>query len=100
MEQDPYDLPIEELNPAHPDLFAARKTARIFTRLREEDPVHFHEGNQFGPYWSITKYEDIQFVDRNHEIFSSDILNGGMSLGGRPIEGEPNPMTHLPMFIM
>gem|GEM_PF-5547860 len=62
--------------------------------------MHFHEGDQFGPYWSITKYEDIQFVDRNHEIFSSDILNGGMSLGGRPIEGEPNPMTHLPMFIM
>ena len=57
--QDPYDMPIEELNPVHLDLFAARKVVRYFTRLREEDPVHYHEGGQFGPYWSITKYEDI-----------------------------------------
>ncbi len=42
-----------------------------FERLRKEDPVHLNELPGFGRYWSITKFEDIMFVDKNHQMFSS-----------------------------
>lgn len=97
--QDPYSVPIAELNPGHPDLFAANKFMPYFERLRKEDPVHFCEHSQFDSYWSVTKYNDIVHVDSNHEIFSSDSRLGGIQLGGRA-EPNPNPDFHLPMFIM
>jgi cytochrome P450 len=33
-------------------------------------------------------------------LFSSDIRNGGIRLGGQPLDGEPDPLSYLPMFIM
>lgn len=99
---DPYSLPLEQLDPAHPSLFEADAFRTYFERLRAEDPVHLTPDSMFGPYWSVTSYKDIMFVDSHHEIFSSDINNGGIRLGGRPRkeEDEPDAMFHLPMFIM
>lgn len=98
--KDPYDIPLDELDPAHPLIFEAGMDHRYFERLRKEDPVHYCKESQFNSYWSITKYDDIQYVDTHHDIFSSDIINGGIRLGFDPVEGEPDPLTHLPMFIM
>lgn len=98
--RDPYDIPLAELDPGHDDLFAANKMLPYFERLRAEDPVHLSENGPYGRYWSITKYEDIMAVDTNHKVFSSDIRNGGIRLGGQRLESEPDPLTHLPMFIM
>ncbi len=39
--------------------------------MDKEDPVHYCAESDFGPYWSITRYEDIMKVDTSHEIFSS-----------------------------
>ncbi|MGH7011898.1 MAG: cytochrome P450, partial [Caulobacteraceae bacterium] len=39
--------------------------------LRREDPVHFTPESEFGPYWSITRWNDIMAIDTNHEVFSS-----------------------------
>ncbi len=97
--QDPYSVPLEQLNVAHDALFEANKMLPYFERLREEAPVHYCADSQHGPYWSITKFDDIFYVDTNHQIFSSDIRNGGIRLGQRPMEGEPDPTFHLPMFI-
>lgn len=98
--RDPYDIPLQDMDPAHDDLFAANKVLPYFERLRKEDPVHLSESGPYGRYWSITKYEDIMAVDTNHQVFSSDIRNGGIRLGGQRLEGDPDPLTHLPMFIM
>jgi len=100
--QDPNKLPLDQLNPAHPDLFEADTMWPWFERLRREDPVHYTAESQFGPYWSVTKFDDIFYVDTHHQIFSSDSLQGGINLGGRPLkEGEkPDPTYDLPMFIM
>ena len=38
-----------------------------FERLRAEDPVHLNELPAIGRYWSITKFEDIMFIDKNHD---------------------------------
>ena len=102
VDQDPYALPLDELDPAHPSLFEADKHWPYFERLRREDPVHYTRESQFGPYWSVTKFSDIMYVDTHHQIFSSDNSQGGITLGGRPLaEGEtPDPTYDLPMFIM
>ncbi len=97
---DPWELPLEEMDPAHPELFRANKVLPWFERLRAESPVHRCTNSQFGKFWSITRYDDVKYVDTHHELFSSDINNGGIRLGGRPLEGPPDPMFHLPMFIM
>jgi len=98
---DPYSLPLDQLDPAHPSLFEHDKFWPYFERLRVEDPVHYCSDSMSGPYWSITRYQDIMHVDTDHDVFSSDINNGGIRMGGRPVENpDENSMFHLPMFIM
>jgi cytochrome P450 len=89
-----YALPIEQLNPAQGSLFQSDTMWPYFERLRKEDPVHYTAESEFGPYWSITKYNDIMAVDTNHQVFSSDFTYGGITIGGGAANMEP-----LPMFI-
>jgi cytochrome P450 len=86
-----YSLPLEDINPAQPALFESDTHWPTFERLRKEDPVHYTRESAFGPYWSITKYNDIMAVDTNHQVFSSE---RGITIGSSP-EGE----GPLPMFI-
>ena len=86
-----YATPLELLNPAQPELFRQDAHWAIFERLRKEDPVHYTAEHEFGPYWSITKYNDIMTVDTNHEAFSSE---GGITIANQ--DGGEGP---LPMFI-
>ncbi|MGE0740204.1 MAG: cytochrome P450 [Hyphomonadaceae bacterium] len=44
----------------------------FFERLRKEDPVHYCPDSLNGPFWSVTKYNDIMAVDTNHQQFSSE----------------------------
>ncbi len=93
---DPYDVPLDEVDPSHPALFLNGTHWPHLKRLREEDPVHYHEDSMFGPYWSVTKMADIKYVDSHHEIFSSQQKKGGIALGGVPDRDE---QYALPMFI-
>ncbi len=64
--------PIEAVNPAQPDLFAADAAWPLFERLRSEAPVHWTPpGEVYDGFWSISRYEDIMAVDTNHSVFSS-----------------------------
>ena len=99
--QDPMSVPLEKINPAHGEFFQANTILPYFERLRREAPVHKCQESEFGPYWSITKYEDIKYVDTHHDIFSSDINNGGVRVGlPIPSEEDRSSLFHLPMFIM
>ena len=72
-------------------MFHADNHIRIFERLRAEDPVYLQENHEFaGRFWNITKYEDIMFVDTNHDLFSSD---------GSIIVDDQDEDFPLPMFI-
>ena len=84
--KDVWSMPLEDIDPAQPALFQANAFWPYFERLRAEDPIHFTRESRYGPYWSITRYDDIMAVDTNHQVFSSDSLYGGIS-----IAGEPNP---------
>ncbi|MGA0599512.1 cytochrome P450 [Caulobacter sp. KR2-114] len=87
-------IPLEQLNPAQPALFQQDAMWPIFERLRREDPIHYTPASDYGPYWSITKFNDIMAVDTNHQVFSSE-----SSLGGITIAGQGGSEDPLRMFI-
>jgi len=97
---DPQEVDLDAINPANNDWFGKNLDLEIFKRLRQESPVHYTEESQAGPYWSITKYDDVKAVDMDHKRFSSDIMNGGIRLGGQRMVEPPDEIFHLPMFIM
>ena len=64
-------LPLSDLDPSKPDYFSTGEWERVFARLRDEDPVHYTADSPFGPFWSVTRFEDIVAIDTNHQQFSS-----------------------------
>lgn len=64
-------VPLDKINPGRIDRFYNDSIWPMFERLRREDPVHFTPDSEYGPYWSVTKWNDIVAVDTNHEAFSS-----------------------------
>jgi len=66
-----YATPLAELNPAQVERFQNDTIWPVFERLRKEDPVHFTPESVYGPYWSITRWDDIMAADTNHLELSS-----------------------------
>ena len=85
-----YAMPLDQIDLADPDRFLNNTMDVYFERMRAEDPVHYTVENEFGPYWSVTRYNDIMTVDTNHGVFSSE--------GGITIANEEEDFQ-LPMFI-
>ena len=85
------EMDLATFSPAQPDLFQNDVMWPYFERLRKDSPVHFTPDSDHGPYWSVTKYNDIMAVDTNHQVFSSE---GGITIFEQ-IGGE----GPLPMFI-
>jgi cytochrome P450 len=69
---DPWSLPLDQFDVSDPALLEQDSWRPYFERLRKEDPVHYQANSPFGPFWSITRFEDIVAVDSNHEVFSSE----------------------------
>jgi cytochrome P450 len=55
-----------------------------FEQLRRDDPVHYCEASPFGPYWSVTRYDDIFAVELDHQNYSSSSELGGIQLADQP----------------
>jgi len=70
--RDPWSIPLEKIDVAQPELFRDDAHWAYFDRLRQDAPVHYCADSKFGPYWSITRYNDIMAVDTNHKVFSSE----------------------------
>jgi cytochrome P450 len=68
---DPYSIPLAKIDVSDAELFETDTLWGYFERLRKEDPVHYCAESDEGPFWSVTRYEDIVHVEKNHEIFSS-----------------------------
>jgi cytochrome P450 len=77
-------LPLSDLNPAQPELFRTGTHWPYFDRLRKEDPVHYIGDSDYGPYWSVTKYNDIMDIETNHAVFSSASSLGGITIRDMP----------------
>lgn len=74
-------LALAEIDLSNPFLFRQQRWQSYFKRLRDEDPVHYQANSPFGAFWSIMRHEDIVFVDKNHQLFSSEPI---ILLGRQP----------------
>ncbi|PXV71688.1 cytochrome P450 [Sinimarinibacterium flocculans] len=81
-------LALEDIDLSNPFLYRQDQWRAYFKRLRDEAPVHYQKNSPFGPFWSVTRYEEILLVDKNHELFSSEPM---IVLGDFP-EGMPVEM--------
>ena len=91
-------MPLDSIDVSVPELFYNDTVGEYFKRLRKDDPVHYCAESAFGPYWSITKYNDIMHVDTNHDIFSSDAGYGGIIIDDGIQKGGDGGLD-LPNFI-
>lgn len=73
-------IPIDEIDVSRPSLFQQDTIGLFFDRLRKEEPVHYCRESHVGPFWSITKFDDIMAVDTNHKVFSSEAKLGGIAI--------------------
>jgi len=83
-------IPLEDIDVSAPELYGQETMHPYFTRLRHEDPVHYCRKSAYGPYWSITKFNDILAIETNHRVFSSDVSVGSFVLDDttlNPING-------------
>ena len=78
-----YNTPLEDLDPSKALLWPNEEFWPIFERLRDEEPLHWckeawqsedrsNDAPPIGPYWSVTRYEDIMAIDTDHKRFSSE----------------------------
>jgi cytochrome P450 len=88
--EDIWSIPLDQLDPSIKERFVDESMWAVFERLRKEDPVHWTAESEFGPYWSVTKFNDIMTVDTNHGVFSSE---PAITIA------EPEDDFQLPMFI-
>jgi cytochrome P450 len=85
-----WSMPLEALDISRTDRFAANTFWPYFDRLRKDAPVHYCGESMHGPYWSVTKFNDIVAIDSNHHVFSSQ---HNIVIGDNPPDFAP------PMFI-
>ena len=98
IEEDVSQIPIDEIDVSNPKLFQQDVIGDYFKRLREEAPVHYCADGHSGPFWSITKFNDIVRVDTDHKNFSSESTLGGIVLDDINQRPEVEDFR-LPMFI-
>jgi cytochrome P450 len=84
--EDAFSVPLEQIDVSKPRLFQDDTVGHYFERLRRDDPVHWHSNAFYGPFWSVTRYQDIVQVDSNHALFSSDWTQGGIALFDGPLD--------------
>jgi cytochrome P450 len=83
-------LPLDQFDVSDAELYRTDSHWPYFERLRKEAPVHFCRASRYGPYWSLSAYKDIKWVDSHAELFSSD---RDITIFDQPDDFE------LPMFI-
>jgi len=71
LDYDPATMPIDDIDVSDVDLWITDAKWGYLARLREDAPVHYCKDSEFGPYWSITRFEDIMEVEKNWQVFSS-----------------------------
>ena len=72
LDQDPADIALDKLDVSQAELYEHDAQWGFFERLRREDPVHYCADSEYGPFWSVTKFNDIAHVEKNHQLFSSE----------------------------
>jgi cytochrome P450 len=77
--------PLDAIDVSDPAIYQQDTWHPVFARLRREAPVHYCAKSPYGPYWSVTRYNDIMTVELDHATYSSQ-------LGGIQVEDQPADM--------
>jgi cytochrome P450 len=90
--------PIAPIDVSRPELYAEDRWQEPFRKLRAEAPIQYVPDSAFGPFWSVSTYKPIVYVEALPRLFSSSWEYGGIGIAGstgEPMENEPRT----PMFI-
>ena len=71
-------MQLTDIDLLDPDRFVAQEHHEMFEVLRREAPVFWHEEPGGPGFWNITRYDDLVEVNRQPELFSSEL--GGISI--------------------
>jgi cytochrome P450 len=82
--------PLDSIDVSDPKLYQDDTWRPLFAELRRNDPVHYCASSPFGPYWSVTRYDDILAVELDHETYSSASELGGIQITDQP-RGQERP---------
>jgi len=77
--------PLGAIDVSDPAIYEQDTWQPQFARLRREAPVHYCAESRYGPYWSVTRYQDIMTVEVDHATYSSE-------RGGIQVEDQPSDM--------
>ena len=80
----------DSIDVSDPQLYQDDTWRPLFATLRRSDPVHYCEASPYGPYWSVTRYDDIFTVELDHETYSSANELGGIQVADPP-SGQERP---------
>jgi cytochrome P450 len=75
---------LTSIDVSDPRLYQDDTWHELFAQLRRDDPVHYCESSPFGPYWSVTRYDDIFDVELDHANYSSSSELGGIQITDQP----------------
>ncbi len=71
-DEDADSADLATMDVSRPERFRDYNMWPFFARLRREAPVHYCPDSEHGPYWSVTRFNDIMHVETHHQIFSSE----------------------------
>jgi cytochrome P450 len=86
-----WSIPLDKIDVSDPQLYQDAAWQPYFERLRREAPVHYCADSRYGPFWSVSRYNDIMQCEVNHAVFSNEI-------GGIQVEDQPRDLQR-PSFI-
>lgn len=84
VQRETLQLALYRIDVSDPKLYADDTWRPLFARLRREDPVHYCGDSPFGPYWSVTRYDEIFAVELDHANYSSSSELGGIQIADQP----------------
>ena len=71
-------MSLDDINLLDLDRFQRLEHHEMFTRLRAEAPVYWHDNPAGKGFWNVVQHADLVSVNRNATMFSSEI--GGISI--------------------
>jgi cytochrome P450 len=75
---------LTSIDVSDPRLYQDDTWRPLFAQLRRDDPVYYCDASAHGPYWSVTRYDDIFAVELDHENYSSSSELGGIQVADQP----------------
>jgi len=90
--------PIAPIDVSRAELYEGEGWQAPFRELRAKAPIQYVPESAFGPYWSVSTYKPIVYIEALPKIFSSSWEYGGIGIAGSVGEPMENELRS-PMFI-